>query len=178
MFLADQILLLMNKSSRQFVGEKIKFGDLPQTSCFFFKTMLLSFLQSLKIFLLLRLVEYDPFSHDHSLTFSPFPCSVRPKGSSTPVTSLIRGFPKNILEALSSDEFWDCRVFPTVVLIKSVCPMFSVSLASKDNLPKDFYFDLECSGLALLNPKLVEVLLRLVELVEREVDVFSNNDGV
>jgi hypothetical protein len=29
-----------------------------------------------------------------------------------------------------------------------------------------------------LNPKLVEVLLRLVQLVEREVDVFSNKDGI
>lgn len=162
MLLADQILLLMNKPSRQFVGKKIKLGDVPQISCSFFKTMLLSFLQSLKIFLLLRLVEYDPFSHDHPLTFSPFPCSVRPKGSSTPVISLIRGFPKNILEALSSDEFWDCGVFPTLVLIKSVCPMFSVSLANKDNLSRDFDFDLDSSGLVLLNPKLVEVLLRLV----------------
>jgi hypothetical protein len=56
--------------------------------------------------------------------------------------------------------------------------MLSVSLANKDNLPRDFYFDLDNSGLVLLNPKLVEVLLRLVQLVEREVDVFSNKDGI
>jgi hypothetical protein len=168
----------MNETSRQFVEKNIKLRDFTQTFCSFFKTMLLSFLLSPKIFLLLKLVEYDPFSHDHSLPFSPFPCSVRPKESSTPVTSLIRGFPKNILEAFISDEFWDCGVFPTLVLIKSVCPMLSVSLANNDNLPKDFYFDFDSSGLALLNPKLVEVLLRLVQLVEREVDVFSNKDGV